>query len=49
MTNPGKKLKKVAKTFENRNGDVIPLQHQKTTHQASKRDAARCKRQRSKV
>ena len=42
-------FKKVAKTFENRNGDTVPLQHQKTTHQASKRDAARCKRQRTKV
>ena len=44
-----KKLKKVAKTFENRNGNVVSLQHQKTTHQASKRDAPRCKRQRTKV
>jgi hypothetical protein len=40
---------KLAKTFVNRNGDTVPLQHQKTTHLASKRDAASCKHQRSYV
>jgi len=49
-------LKKVAKTFENRNGDVVPLHcekqhtmHRSAMQQAENGNAARCKRQRSKV
>ena len=49
VTTTLKFFKKVGKTFENRNGNGVSLQHQKTRHQASKRDAPRCKRQRTKV
>ena len=41
--------KNVGKTFENRNGDVVSLQHQIKTHHVAKNNAPCIEAQRSKV